>query len=197
MRQNQNQTLRPRATSSSFPSPMSKSELWSTDLARISAEAGLLPPPLHIEVKKKTNAWAGRKGITVTEDMLAAPDAVRLYLIAHELGHIAKRHFRLSYIVRAAFGGVVALFLSQVLLFHATPQQLNLSSALLAVIGIGIPPFYLRNEVDADRFAVRCIGVQMCIEGSTEMGRLSGTLRTWERRIKLGALSRIAARVNN
>jgi Zn-dependent protease with chaperone function len=77
---------------------MNNTEQWIHDITHFSAKEGLTTPPRFNLGKNsdKTNAYASSKGITVTPDLLDAPDCVRLYLVAHELGHVAKRHYRLT-----------------------------------------------------------------------------------------------------
>jgi Zn-dependent protease with chaperone function len=162
-------------------------DVWIAEIARISALAGVVPPPLRIISNKKNYAGGGTKGITISRDLLGAPSDVRLYLVAHELGHVVRRHQ--SIMQRWACLMTIPLCcVFSTLLLHASKGKQTLAIAFFLGSFYLIYRLYDRNELDADRFAAKYIGADACIAGSTEMGRISGTLHTGERRAKLAAL---------
>src|SRR5713226_8928450 len=80
-------------------------EAWKSDLGKFASELEMEPPRLVVKRKRfetwwfmeswvsaKPGAWAGRNAIVVSDELLGSPEAVRHYLLAHEIGHIYKKH---------------------------------------------------------------------------------------------------------
>jgi len=126
---------------------------------------------------RRFNAWATRRTITVTDDLLDADPCVRRYILAHELGHIVKNHFYLQ--VGSALPGELSIafiilswwhHLSMTMTIYV-PVGLLITAAL--AIHLYLTPFL---EYQADKVLVALLGISEAMRGCTEVGRISGSL---------------------
>jgi len=123
--------------------------------------------------------------ISVTDDLLNLEPDIRRYVLTHELGHAAQHHS--IWISASAVSFLAALI--PVCLSHGL-RHISMSLSLLAAAFTAMYIIVLFTEVQADKLAQRLVGRNAAIRGNEEMGKLSGTLRTIERRIKLTVLRR-------
>jgi Zn-dependent protease with chaperone function len=174
---------------------------WQRDLEWLAAELRLRTPSLVLKRSRfspiwcpaawgvKPGAWAGFNKIVVAEAALEFPPEIRRYLLAHELGHVAKAHAQGQTIALA----VVLLCAAPSLVAHHAhlPAVFKLVCALIffgAALYFSRLAFTYAAEYEADEIAMRLIGRRQVVYGILEMARLSGEGLTAKRRNRLRRL---------
>lgn len=176
---------------------------WQADLDRFVAELKIRKPSLVVKRGRfapvwlpsawgsKPAAWAWFNTIVVADGALRHPAEVRRYLLAHELGHVAKGHSQrqaiaLSLVLLCSVPGVFGIL-------PATHLPL-LVKILWAGVFFGAALYFswltltCLPEYEADAVAARLIGQGQVIYGILEMARLSGEGLTSKRRNRLRKL---------
>jgi Zn-dependent protease with chaperone function len=127
--------------------------------------------------------------IIVSAALLDCPTERRQYLIAHELGHIARRHSRrgLQIVLSAVISGGSLNFFAQYM-----PLWAKIIDAP-AFICASVFMLYSLNsygvELEADAVASSLIGVDAVERGIRDMATVEGSL-TKKRRARLAGLGR-------
>jgi Zn-dependent protease with chaperone function len=159
---------------------------WEKDLQALSAQCGIETPKLVVKEKwyrplwpltsysSRPGAWGAFKWVIVSKELLDWPAHVRRYVLAHELGHVARKHHRpfgmsifflCGLLALVDFGPYVHLpvpvlvFSFFTALFIAFPMVLVVRCSLLF-------------EYDADKVACELVGKDEVIRGIRETGSL-------------------------
>jgi len=159
---------------------------WKADLQQFTEVLGIRAPRIVVKRSRfepiwcvtswsaKPGAWAGLNTIVVSPQLLSCSPELRRYLLAHELGHIARRHS-----TRVILPLLVILLCVGVVSFHPlqpylAPMPLRLFIAALFFSAAGYVLWFTRGfapEYEADAVAARLIGKDAVILGYLRYGR--------------------------
>jgi Zn-dependent protease with chaperone function len=188
-------------------------ELWQADLDELACRSHhwavrRWPPKLVVKRGRfspwwcpalwfalRPSAWTVLHCIVVSDALLTCPQPARLYLLAHELGHVEAMHpaqFALAVLFSA--GGLVLLslavrgLLAIDLIYVAA--VLFLTGCVLSARLIWLMQT-LAVEFEADAIAVRLIGCQPVMDGIRWVASASGRGITEDRRARLVRLAEL------
>jgi Zn-dependent protease with chaperone function len=176
---------------------------WHGQLEEFSARLGMKRTPRFLvkrsrfhrawivsSLGKRPGAWAGLGRIVVSTELLEASSEVRAYLIAHELGHVFKKHSS-RVLVPWCVAVVLAAFL---MLTKQGGVELAFGIRALMSGGWCCSAAYMlwasrgfHNEYEADAVAVELIGIEAVVRGIRVMADHEGGL-TPKRKARLKAL---------
>ena len=137
---------------------------------------------------KRLGAWVYLHWVFIGHGVLEAPDDVRHYLIAHELGHGAHTILQFLYWLGAFL--LVCVYFGQ--LCHRPHTTLPGLVALLLLIVVtvlmGLPQLQRQREYQADAVAVLLYGKTAALSGSLWMAEKTGSLSNAFRQSRLRRL---------
>lgn len=138
-------------------------EEWRDEFERLSAKRGALAPKLVFLPAwwpAPNVAFAYFNIVAIGPGLLRAPPDVRRYLLAHELGHIERRH-------TLGQAGYWASVLSAVAVGQVLPPALAMAPIMAVLIGAvaWLSLGETRREFEADDVAAARFGDQLVING--------------------------------
>ena len=180
-------------------------ELWTSDLQVFSIRLGLTRPPEFIVKRSRfkpllpisawgrmPGVWAGLNRIIISAPLLHATDERRRYLLAHELGHIKRKHSRRGPTLSAgAVLTLLPLYLHLQFLFALRVADALLFFVCAILLARQVSGF--KEEFEADEVAAQLIGVDGVEKGIRDMASVEGM--TPKRKARLAALPQLRTKL--
>lgn len=159
---------------------------WKQELESLSAALGVRTP-LLLEKKSRwhrawvlaslltpTGVWGGGGCIVISSALLGESKATARYVLAHELGHVVRRHMeRIGLPVAYIIGSGVLVYRFG----HGLPASVVWALLFSWVIAMGLVMWTARGfviEYEADEVAVRAVGLQAVRDGIRVMAKYEG-----------------------